>query len=241
MSSIRQTTTRPANPAIVPALIRWAGLSAVVAGVIFAGIQPVHPADVVASVTTPTWAIVTTLKTAMCFLFLAGIAGIYARQSKEAGWLGAAGFILLSLSWWLQTGFVFAETVIFPLLAGSNPQFVDSALAFIGGRPNDVTADLGALTGLYSLLGVFYVLGGLLFGLATYRANILPRWAAALLAGASILTPLAAMLPHQIQRFAAVPVGLAIAGLGVGLLMERRYRTAESVPAYINPQSSEVA
>ncbi len=33
-------------------LIRWAGLAAMAAGIIFAGIQPIHPLDVLASVTT---------------------------------------------------------------------------------------------------------------------------------------------------------------------------------------------
>ena len=36
-------------------LIRWSGLAALVAGLIFAGIQPIHPPDVVASVTTGAW------------------------------------------------------------------------------------------------------------------------------------------------------------------------------------------
>jgi hypothetical protein len=54
------------------------------AGIIFAGIQPIHPPDVVASVTTGAWAIITPLKTAMCLLLLLGIVGLYARQVKEA-------------------------------------------------------------------------------------------------------------------------------------------------------------
>src|SRR5215211_8415278 len=98
-------------------LIRWAGLSAMAAGIIFAGIQPIHPPDVLSSVTTPRWAIITTLKTVMCLLFLIGITGLYARQVEEAGWLGLAGFLLLTLSWWLQTAFVFAEAYILPPLA----------------------------------------------------------------------------------------------------------------------------
>jgi hypothetical protein len=57
-------------------LIRWSGLVALVAGLIFAGIQPIHPPDVLSSVTTGAWAIITTLKTVMCLLFLIGIAGI---------------------------------------------------------------------------------------------------------------------------------------------------------------------
>ena len=57
-------------------VIRWAGLSAMAAGIIFAGIQPIHPPDVLSSVTTGAWAIITTLKTVMCLLFLIGITGI---------------------------------------------------------------------------------------------------------------------------------------------------------------------
>jgi hypothetical protein len=40
-------------------LIRWSGLAALVAGIVFAGIQPIHPPDVVASVNTGAWAIIT--------------------------------------------------------------------------------------------------------------------------------------------------------------------------------------
>jgi hypothetical protein len=61
-----------------PELIRWAGVAAMVAGIIFAGIQPIHPPDVLSSVTTGEWAIIISLKLAMCLLFLAGITGIYA-------------------------------------------------------------------------------------------------------------------------------------------------------------------
>ncbi len=93
-----------------PILIRWTGLAALVGGIIFAGIQPIHPPDVLASVTTGTWAIIISLKLLMCFLFLTGIAGLYARQAEEAGWLGLIGFVLFSASWALQSGFVFADS-----------------------------------------------------------------------------------------------------------------------------------
>jgi hypothetical protein len=217
-------------------LIRWAGLSAMAAGIIFAGIQPIHPADELASVTTSAWAIITSLKTAMCLLFLLGIVGIYARQVTKAGWLGLAGFLLLIVSWWLQTAYVFAETFIFPPLASTAPQFVDSALGTIArGQASDV--NLGALPMIYSLgVGVPYMLGGLLFGIATFRAGILPRWPAGLLAVAAALTPLAALLPHAIQRLAGMPVGLALAWLGYALWAERREQAVESVAGRASPQ-----
>src|ERR671912_392012 len=128
-------------------LIRWSGLAALVAGLIFAGIQPIHPPDVLSSVTTGAWAIITPLKTLMCLLFLIGITGIYARQVNEAGWLGLAGFLLLILCWWLQTAFVFAETFIAPPLAKTAPGFVDGLLGISYG--NTGGSDPGARPPVY--------------------------------------------------------------------------------------------
>jgi hypothetical protein len=242
MNANRQTTVLQANnkertmKITASNLIRWAGLSAMVAGIIFAGIQPIHPADVLASVTTGAWAIITSFKTAMCLLFLLGIMGIYARQVNKAGWLGLAGFLLLSLSWALQTAFVFAEAFILPLLATAAPQFVDGVLGTLArGQASEV--NLGALPMIYSLgVGVPYMLGGLLFGIATLRAGILPRWPAGLLAVAATLTPLAALLPHAIQRLAGIPVGLALAWLGYALWSEQRAHASDAVPGTASPQ-----
>src|SRR3712207_9237065 len=66
-----------------PKLIRWAGLVAVVAGIIFAGIQPIHPPDVLSSVATGAWAIIMPLKFAMCLLFLVGITEIGRASCRE--------------------------------------------------------------------------------------------------------------------------------------------------------------
>src|SRR5690349_243834 len=174
-------------------VIRWAGLAAVVAGFIFAGIQPIHPPDVVASVSTGAWAIITSLKTVMCLLFLIGIVGLYARQVQAVGWLGLAGFLLLIFTWWLQTAFVFAEAFIAPPLAKTAPAFVDALVGVSYGHTGGI--DLGALPALYAVMGITYMLGGLLFGLATFRAGVLPRWPAGLLAVTALVTPAAALLP----------------------------------------------
>ena len=220
------STPRRAKERITaPNLIRWSGLSAMVAGIIFAAIQPIHPADVVSSVTTGAWAIITSLKTVMCLLLLLGIAGIYARQVKEAGWLGLAGFLLFGLGWAITTAFVFAETFIMPPLASVAPKFVDGFLGVAASRASEV--DLGAIPALWALAGILYLLGGLLFGIATFRAGILPRWAGGLLAVTAALTPLAVLLPHAIQRLAAIPMGLALASLGYALWSERREQAAD--------------
>lgn len=201
-------------------LIRWSGLAAMVAGAIFAGIQPIHPPDVLSSVATNAWAIITSLKTVMCILFLFGIAGIYARQVEESGWLGLVGYLMFTISWTLQTAFVFSEAFILPALATTAPQFIESYLGIVNGHPGNM--DLGALPAIYGLVGIFYLLGGLLLGIATYRARILPRWTAALLAITAVVTPAAALLPHALQRLVAIPMGVALAGLGYALWSERR-------------------
>jgi hypothetical protein len=75
------------------------------------------------------------------------------------------------------------------------------------------------------------MLGGLLFGIATFLAAILPLAPAALLAVAATLTPLAALLPHAEQRYAAIPVALALAWLGYSLWSERRASASQVTPA----------
>ena len=215
-------------------LIRWTGLAAMAAGIIFVVVQPIHPPDVLASVTTTRWVIVHILSTAMCLLGLLGMAGLYARQVEESRWLGLAGFLLLSLFWALQAPFVFVEALILPSLATAAPTFVQGWLALAGGPAGGM--NLGALAGVYALVGVLYILGGLLFGIATFRAGILSRWAAGLLAVAPLVAPVAALLPGELHRIAAVPMGIALAWLGYALWSERREHAAAPVPGKGIPQ-----
>jgi hypothetical protein len=199
----------------VSSLIRVAGLFAAAAGLIYAGIQPVHPADVLESVTTSGWTVVISFKLAACLFFLIGISGLYFHQASKAGWMGALGFALFALSWWLQASFVFAELFILPPLATVAPEFVSSFLGIVNGHPG--TIDVTALASAYGVVGLLYLAGGILLGVGTLRAGVLPRLPSAILAIAALATPAAALLPHAMQRFAAVPVGLAFVWLGLSL------------------------
>jgi len=216
-------------------LIRWAGLAAMGAGLLFIAIQTIHPPDVLSSVTTGRWAIVHYLGVAMSLLGLLGIAGLYARQAEEAGWLGLAGYLLFSLFWALTMAFQFAEAFISPLLATEAPKFVEGLLGIAGGAPSEV--NLGALPAVYTLTGFGgYMLGGLLFGIATLRAGILPRWAGGLLAIAAVSVLAGALLPHPLNRILAVPMGLALVWLGYALWSERREQASDTVPGTASPQ-----
>jgi hypothetical protein len=215
-------------------LIRWAGLAAMGAGIIYVVIQPIHPPDILSSVTTARWAIVHSFGVAMCFLGLLGITGLYARQVEEAGWLGLAGYLLFSLFYAVTLAFQFIEAFISPLLATEAPKLAEGILGLASRHASEV--NLGALATVFALSAVPYILGGLLFGIATLRAGILPRWAAGLLAVGAALTPAAALVPHPLDRIAAVPVGVALAWLGYALWSERRGQAAQPVPGMGSPR-----
>jgi hypothetical protein len=215
-------------------LIRWAGVAAIVAGIFYVVVGLFHPPNMVASVTTTPWAIVHVVATAMCFFGLLGLTGIYARQVKESGRLGLAGYLLFSLWLVIIAGFTFTEVFILPLLATAAPQFVESWMGMLNGSASPM--DLGAMPMLWTLTAPLYMLGGLLFGIATIRAGILPRWAGGLLALGTVLAPVAALLPLELQPKTAVPVGIALAWLGYALLSERRAQAGEPVPAKASAQ-----
>jgi hypothetical protein len=129
-------------------------------------------------------------------------------------------------------------------LATEGPKVVAGLLGMVTGTPSEVS--LGAIPMAYGLLGVAYLLGGVLFGIATFHAGILPRWAGGLLAIGAALTLAGAVVPHPFDRIFAVPVGLAMAWLGYALLSERRTQASEPLPSRAStgsaiPEPSKVA
>lgn len=220
----------------VSTAVRLAGVSAATAGVLFVVIQIVHPTDELASVTTARWTIVHVASVAMCCLGVFGLAGLYVRQADRAGWLGLIGHLLFSLFFIITAAFQFVEALISPVLATEAPRFVESFLGIVTGHAGPIP--LETLTALYQIVGGLYLLGSLLFGVSTFRARLLPRWAAILLA---LSGPLAAIVTtvfsHPIDRLAALPMGLALVGLGLALWADRRVVLAPV--ASLAPQPAE--
>jgi hypothetical protein len=224
-----------------PSLIRWSGFAAIVTGLIFAGIQPIHPPDVLASVTTNAWIIITSLKTLMSLFGLLAIAGLYARHVEKTGWLGLAGYLLLTCFYAVQMCFSFIEPLVLPLLATESPKFVAGFLGIVTGSPSEVS--VGAIPTVYGIVAVLYLLGTLLFGIAIFRARILLRWAASLLALSGPLAVVLTLIGHPIDRIAALPMGVALIWLGYALWSERRAPAAEiaagTASAHLRPRAAE--
>jgi len=239
-STNRQTALKESKMKVTaPNLIRWAGLSAMAAGILFIAIQAIHPPDVLSSVTTAQWATVHYLSIAMDILALLGILGLYARQVEKSGWLGLTGYLLFSLFWASSLASHFIEALILPLLATNAPKLAEGLVGIVNGAPSEIS--LGALPAVNMLAGIVgYALGGLLFGIAIFRARILPRWVAGLLAVGIVLPFFTqSLVQHPYDRIFAVPVGLALAWLGYSLFSERRVKVTEPLPGMGSPELSQ--
>ena len=204
---------------IASTLFRLAGLAAIVAGISYVIVGVFHPANVLASVTTPAWSIVHIFALALCFFGSFGLTGLYTRQASESGWLGLIGYLMLSLWLAMVMGFTFIEVFVLPILATASPAFVESFVGMFTGSPS--TIDLGALPTLWLISSPLYLLGGIVFGIATFRARVFPRWAALLLAVGTAAGPAAILFPPDYVGVVAVPVGVALAWLGWALWSEK--------------------
>jgi hypothetical protein len=101
-------------------------------------------------------------------------------------------------------------------------------MGMFSGAPSAV--DLGILPTIWNISGPIFILGPVLFGIATFRARVLPRWAGALLALNAVLVPLGALVPPEYQpKIIMIPIGLALAWLGYALWAERREKVSEPI------------
>lgn len=196
-------------------LTRGAGVAAVAAGLIFIGVQVGHPHMDATSVTTTEVVVRGSLKVLMAALALAGITGMYLRQVKQTGVLGLTGYLLLGAGYLLIMSTAFTAAYVLPGIAETDPDYVnDVVAAAIGGSP---AGDIGLLQSVIQVQGIAYLAGGLVFGVALYRARVLVRWAAALLAVSGVVSVALSAMPDAFYRLLAYPNGIAMIALGYSL------------------------
>ena len=186
-------------------LSRAAGVAAVGAGLIFIGVQINHPHLDAESITTTEVVVRNSLKALMAVLALVGITGMYLSQVRRNGLLGLAGYLVLGTGYLVILCTTFMAAYVLPSIAEANHAYVDDVVAATTGRA--VTGDIGVL----------HLDGGLIFGVALYRARVLARWATALLAVGGVVTVALAVMPDAFYRFLAFPNGIAMIGLGYSL------------------------
>ena len=213
-------------------LTATAGLCAAAAGAIFVGVQINHPPADVAHLVTTEMTIRETAKALMTVLALAGITGMFLRYHRRFGVLGLAGYLLLTVGYLALFAVECIVAYVLPTVALSNPGYVQDVLdAAVGGSPS---GDIGHMHELFLVTGIGYSLGGLLFGIALFRAGVLARWAALLLAYGTTSALALSVLPESFNRPFAVPTGVALIGLGVSLWRnERRQAETTDAPATV--------
>lgn len=201
-------------------LIRAAGVAAIAAGVIFIGVQINHPHADVSNVTTTEWAVRNSLKILMAALVLAGLTGMYLRQVKQIGVLGLLGYVVFSVGYLLILSTTLVSAYVLPSLADTDPGYVNDVLA--AASNGTASGDIGLLGTVLRVQGIAYLAGGLVFGIALFRARVLARWAAVLLAVSGLASVALAVMPDAFYRFLAFPNAIAMIALGYSLWRSTR-------------------
>jgi hypothetical protein len=214
-------------------LTRAAGLAAVAGGLLFIAVQFKHPHLDAAFTTTTEYAVRETMKIFMAVLSLIGITGIYLRQVKQMGVLGLIGYLVFGAGFLTLLSVQMIGVFVLPDLAASQPGYVNDVFAVAtSGTP---IGDVSRMQTL-SMISISYIVGGTLFGIALFRAGILARWASVLLTVGAVATLATSLLPMVAQRLFAIPVSVALIGLGYSLWREQRTAAARPVLDAVNAQ-----
>jgi hypothetical protein len=187
-------------------LIRWSGLAALAGGVLFIILDVLESLlfgnlPYAEAATTSSWIIVQGAYIVAAVLIGLGLVGLYAHQAEEAGTLGLIAFVMTFTGGMMAAGSSWSEAFFGAWLAGAAPELLEA-------DPS------GALAAGVILSYVLFALGWLLFGLASLRAGVLPRVAAALLMIGAIMFPVLGALTLP---FAGVVYGVAVAWMGYAL------------------------
>jgi hypothetical protein len=134
---------------------------------------------------------------------LIALAAVHGRQAREAGGFGLVAFCAAILGTATMGGNMWFEGFAVPWLADVLPQVFTAE--------KTVTLQIGALASY-----LFFALGWVLYGLASFRARVFP-------VGISILVVLAGVAGYQagLPPY-GVPIGLAFAALGGWLIQAGR-------------------
>ena len=194
-------------------LFRLSALAAIVGG---AGIVALDAAQILTDVPRR---MVGLIELPITVLVLLALPGLYVIQAAQAGRLGLAGFLLVFTGVALGMGHFYLLAFVRGTIADTFPE---AAAAVRGAARAVAPAELST-----------FVLGWVLFGVATMRARVLPRVPGAMLIGGVALVLTRPLLPVD------GPVGGLLIGAGVAWLGVALHRIAGTAsPAVIVNQPS---
>jgi len=196
-----------------------AGACAVVAGTLYAVVQINHPAADLDHITTLDFRVREIAKMTMAALTIAGLTGMLVRNRHRFGVLGAVSYVLVVIGYLAMFANQVIVACVLPTLSQTDPGYVQAYLDAALGKTSGV--ELGAVQTLFTVTGMGYSIGGLLFGIALLRAGTLSRWASVLFSYGTVSALALAVLPQSFSRPFAIPVSVALVGLGYSLWRNR--------------------
>lgn len=134
-------------------------------------------------------------------LGLLALTGLYLWQREPSGRLGGLGYSIIAVGMVLLFGVVFANNFILPVLDGEVLQALFS----------------GPTRLVFLLSAIVFLIGLILFSLATFRAKIFPWGAVVLFFVGFVPVGLAALLPDNVVNIGQVGAAIGTSWLGYAL------------------------
>jgi hypothetical protein len=162
-------------------------------------------ARMVSWVLNPAWAALSVMAYLAAILTPFVMIGLFAHQRHQLGWVGVAGLLLSVAGMLLYLGFQFDLAFVWPVLAQEVPGLLD----FEGPMFRAPSYSF-----VHFWMGPVTTVGVLVFGIATYRARVFPRWSAVLLIIGMILTQGMLLPPLILRLIGSIPAALALTAMG---------------------------
>jgi hypothetical protein len=173
-------------------IYRWSGITGILAGVLNGIVEflPERSGQ-------PLEVVVNTLG-------LWVLIALYLRQREASGVLGLIAYVIQSFGMILVIGFLFTQAFV---LSGFDPA---QTAAVFAGPAGIVTVISLAIT----------TVGAILFGIATVRAGVFPKWAALLLMIGFVMAPIGAATTQTLKLIGELILSAGLIGLSYALFSE---------------------
>ncbi|MDP9475813.1 MAG: hypothetical protein M3R38_09020 [Actinomycetota bacterium] len=196
---------------------RLSGLSLLVGGLLAIIYLFIHPeSNGLAYHADPMTALSHLMGFVSLLLILLGLPGLCARQAERAGILGLVSTLMVFFGVAILDG---THNVIDSTVTPALATIQDAGPLLAEGGPLDQAMQSGMQGTLVSVGGPTLLLGLILLGISTIRADVLPRWAGALPVVAALTVPLGFVVP-SLEGVAFTMPYVALGCLGLVLVTD---------------------
>lgn len=209
--------SRRSSPIDTDQLIRWSGLTLILAGLLFGLFPFAHPNHDPDGFRGAIWVPAHLMPNVGAIVALFGLIGVFVRQLRAAGWLGVIAFVATIVGTASFVSGLMIEAFIIPYMSLAFPEVIldDTPPPGIGEA--------------FVVIRMLFMLGFILVGAAVIRAGLLPRGVGMLLIVATLVNTFGDILIGEPAfYFGSVTFGIALGWLGAALWNDRGGRPGAS-------------